>query len=380
MAGPWRKLLFAILTLAVLAVLVIYSRGAIHEQFNWARLVRAVQASRPSYLILSVAAMFAAYAIRAVRWQVFCRSLGPCSFLNVYNGTLMGYAGLFLLGRAGEPIRPLLLARKCRFTVSSMFGIWLLERLFDLGATAVLLGLTLMLRSRMLATGEGAAWQAKFRATGGFLLAAVAGLLVLVVYFRLHGAGALDRRLARWRAREGWRSRLAMQFGGFIDGLQAIRTVGDLLLALAYSAAHWALIAVVYLWIAQSFGGRLAEIDFRGALLVLIFTLVGSTVQLPGVGGGTQVLAFIAFTRIFGIEQEPAAAAAIVLWLITSAAVASVGAPLLIHEGWSMADLRRLARSEAEAEKAATHLSAAADAPIEEAAAPAADGGGDLPR
>jgi hypothetical protein len=171
-----------------------------------------------------------------------------------------------------------------------------------------------------------------------------------------------------------------MQFGGFIDGLQAIRGIGDLLLALAYSAAHWALIAVVYLWIAHSFGGRLAEIDFRGALLVLIFTLVGSTVQLPGVGGGTQVLAFIAFTRIFGIEQEPAAAAAIVLWLITSAAVAAVGAPLLIQEGWSMADLRRLARSEAEAEKAGTHLSAAADAPIEEAAAPGTDGGGDLPR
>ena len=165
-----------------------------------------------------------------------------------------------------------------------------------------------------------------------------------------------------------------------MTGLQAIRSIGDLLLALAYSAAHWALIAVVYLWIAQSFGGRLAEIDFRGALLVLIFTLVGSTVQLPGVGGGTQVLAFIAFTRIFGIEQEPAAAAAIVLWLISFAAVAAVGVPLLIHEGWSMADLRRLARSEAEAENAGKHLSAAADAPIEEAAAPEADGGGDLPR
>jgi uncharacterized protein (TIRG00374 family) len=377
MAGPWRKILFAILTLAVLAGLVIYSRGTMHQQFNWVRLARAVKAARLSYLILSVAAMFVAYAIRALRWQVFCRSLGPCSFLSVYSGTLMGYAALFVLGRAGEPIRPLLLARKCRFTISSMFGIWLLERLFDLGATAALLGLSLMLPSRMLATGEGAEWQTKFRATGVLLLAGVAGLLALVVYFRVHGAGALDRRLAGWRAREGWRSRLAGQFGGFSDGLQAIRSMGDLVLALAYSAAHWGLIAVVYLWIAQSFGGRLAEIDFRGALLVLIFTLVGSTVQLPGVGGGTQVLAFIAFTRIFGIEQEPAAAAAIVLWLISFAAVTAVGVPLLIHEGWSMADLRRLARSEAESEKARTHISAAADTPSGEAAAPEADRGGD---
>ena len=103
MSGPWRKILFAILTLAVLALLVIYSRGAIHGQFNWPRLARALKAARLSYLILSVAAMFAAYAIRALRWQVFCRSLGRCSFLSVYNGTLMGYAGLFVLGRAGEP-------------------------------------------------------------------------------------------------------------------------------------------------------------------------------------------------------------------------------------------------------------------------------------
>ncbi len=380
MSGPWRKILFAILTLAVLALLVIYSRGAIHGQFNWPRLARALKAARLSYLILSVAAMFAAYAIRALRWQVFCRSLGRCSFLSVYNGTLMGYAGLFVLGRAGEPIRPLLLARKCRFTISSMFGIWLLERLFDLGATAVLLGLSLLLPSRMLATGAGTDWQAKFRVTGVFLLAGVAGLLALVVYFRVHGAGAMDRQLARWRAREGWRSRLALQFGEFIAGLQAIRSIGDLVLALAYSAAHWGLIAVVYLWIAQSFGGQLAEIDFRGALLVLIFTLVGSTVQLPGVGGGTQVLAFIAFTQLFGIEQEPAAAAAIVLWLISFAAVTAVGVPLLIHEGWSMADLRRLARSEAENENAGTHISAAADTPSGEAAAPEVDRGGDSTR
>ena len=200
MAGPWRKILFAILTLAVLAVLVIYSRGAIHEQFNWARLVRAVKAARPSYLILSVAAMFAAYAIRALRWQVFCRSLGRCSFLNVYNGTLMGYAGLFLLGRAGEPIRPLLLARKCRFTVSSMFGIWLLERLFDLGATAVLLGLSLHVAVSDAGDRRRRRLASKIPCDGGFLAcgsgrpAGAGGVLSLA---RGGGARSASRQMAR---------------------------------------------------------------------------------------------------------------------------------------------------------------------------------------
>ncbi len=366
MRGSWRKILFATITLAALAALVYYSRGAIHKQFSWARLTQAVVQARLSYLLLSSAAMFGAYAMRALRWKRFCRSLGPCAFAKVYSGTLMGFAALLLLGRAGEPVRPLLIARKCHFPISSMFGIWLLERLFDLGAAAALVGLSLLLPSRLLATADGSVWETKFRATGGVLLMGSVVLVALVVYFRVHGAGAIERRLAGWHEGHGWRRRFAVQFGGFSEGLQAIRTFGDLAVTVFYSIVHWAIVAIVYLWIAHSFGGRLSEFDFRAALLVLIFTLVGSTVQLPGVGGGTQVLSFIAFTQIFGVEQEPAAAAAIVLWLITFGVVCAAGIPLLIREGWSMGDLRRLARDERAAENAGEHVSAAADAPAAE--------------
>jgi len=68
----------------------------------------------------------------------------------------------------------------------------------------------------------------------------------------------------------------------------------------------------------------------------MAFTLVGSAVQLPGVGGGSQVASFLAYTTIFGVEKEPAAAAAIVMWLITFAACSLAGVPLLIHEGLSL--------------------------------------------
>ena len=44
------------------------------------------------------------------------------------------------------------------------------------------------------------------------------------------------------------------------------------------------------------------------------------------------------------------------LWVITFAAVSIVGVPLLIREGWSMAELRRLARAEAAAEEVGEHI------------------------
>lgn len=358
MRAPWRKVLFAIAAVAAFVGLISLFRHGIGAGFSWTRLRQAVAQARVSYLLISCAAMYVAYAMRALRWKQFCRSLGPCRFQDVYSATLMGYAGLFLFGRAGEPLRPVLLARKCLFSVSSMFGIWLLERLFDLAATVTLLGLSLMLPSHLVLGAGGMAWEAKFRAIGGVLIAGLVGLAAIVVYFRLHGAALLDSGIAKWRVRGGWRARFAAQCAGFSGGLRAIGTWQDLVAAIVYSALHWGIVAFVYLLIAWSFGGRLGELDFQGAMLVLIFTMVGSAVQLPGVGGGTQVLSFIAFTQIFGVAQEPAAAVSIVLWLITFAVVCPAGIPLLIREGWSMGELRKLARTENEAEKTGRHVSA----------------------
>jgi uncharacterized membrane protein YbhN (UPF0104 family) len=76
--------------------------------------------------------------------------------------------------------------------------------------------------------------------------------------------------------------------------------------------------------------------------------MVGSAVQLPGVGGGAQALAIVAFTHLYGIEQENAVAAAMVLWLVTFASCSLAGIPLLLKEGLSLAELRRLREQEAQ--------------------------------
>ena len=98
--------------------------------------------------------------------------------------------------------------------------------------------------------------------------------------------------------------------------------------------------------------------NFPGAMLLLAVTLVGSTLQLPGVGGGAQFASIIALTTIFGVDQEPATAAAIALWLITFCSCILVGIPLLIHQGFSVGKLWNLARAEAKAEDVGTHVPA----------------------
>jgi uncharacterized membrane protein YbhN (UPF0104 family) len=154
------------------------------------------------------------------------------------------------------------------------------------------------------------------------------------------------------------RSRLASVITGISEGLQAIRTFSDLWAAIFYTAAHWTLAVLIYLWVAKAFGDSFihSEMNFSGAMLILAVTLVGSVLQLPGVGGGAQIASFIGMTKIFGIDPEPAIAIAVVLWITTFAGCTLLGIPLLIHEGMSFGELRKLARAEAEAEEVGKHI------------------------
>ena len=146
---------------------------------------------------------------------------------------------------------------------------------------------------------------------------------------------------------------MAVLLEGFSDGLQGIRTWGDLAVLLAQSAVHWVLVILAYFWVLHALRGELWNMSFAAAALVLAFTLVGSAAQLPGVGGGAQVASFLVLTLVLGIDKEPAATGAIMVWLVTFASCSLVGLPLLLAEGWSMGELRQMAKAEEKAGEAA---------------------------
>ncbi len=358
MSSSLRRILYGLLALLLLAALLYRFHGSITlEGFRWRLLAVSVRRARISLLLLSIGAIYLCYAIRALRWLRFSRPLGSPTFPHVFEGTLMGFAALFILGRVAEPVRPLLIARKDRLPVSGSFGVYVLERIADASATAVIAGLALLFYPRGGFPGQAAGpMLAAARTAGTALFAGLFVVISFLVYYRLQGAGALEPRFEEWKLRKGWRGKLAGLVAGFGQGLHSIRNWADFFTALGYTAAHWILIVCIYYWVPRSFGGQFLRMSFGGAMLLFAFSMVGSAVQLPGVGGGSQLACFLVFTVVFGVEREPAAAAAIVLWLITFASVSLVGLPLLIREGWSLGALRRLAREEAQAAAAGTHV------------------------
>jgi glycosyltransferase 2 family protein len=344
-------LLIAIVV-CVVGFLLYRSRDLFHSsQFSGAELWGAIRSANYLYLFLAVVTIYACYAIRALRWQRFQAHVGQAKFWNIYSMNLAGFSAIFLFSRAGEPVRPLLISRKDRIPLADTFGIYALERILDAAATAVLaaVGLLVFESSGRLAAGSaGSAFEKAARSFGtGFSIFAI-GAIAGLVYLRLHGSAVLERRMDGWLVAHGWRTKLARTLLGLSRGVQTVRTWGDVFYAVFLTLIHWMLVVFCYYLVIKSFGGKLATLTFSDAMLVLVFTLVGSAVQLPGVGGGSQALSFAALTRLYGIAQEPAVAAAMVLWLVTFASCSFAGIPLLFREGFSFGELKRMREREGE--------------------------------
>jgi glycosyltransferase 2 family protein len=343
-----RKTILVVLGLLALAIIAYQLITFLHlATFSGSKLLYAVRNANPYYILLALAAIYSCYGIRSLRWQVFQRNIGNTDFWQIYKLTLAGFAAIFLLGRAGEPIRPLLLAKKQSLPIADTFGIYVLERIFDMASVAVISGVGLVLFGMYPHDGEMASQlETAAKTTGTILFAGVLAAAVALVYLRVHGSALLERRLQATIHAGGWRGAFARIVLGFVRGVQTIRTWKDLMLATVYSGLHWMVVAFVYYWVSHSFTGTLHTLGLADSLLVLAFTLVGSAIQLPGIGGGSQAGAIIAYTTIFGVEREPAVAAAMVLWAITFAGCSILGVPMLLHEGWGLRDLKRMAAEE----------------------------------
>ncbi len=345
-----RKWLAGAGALAVLGFVLYRSRDLLHlSSFSGSKLWDTIRAANALYLVLGVVAIYGCFALRALRWRVFQGNVGRAEFWQIYKLTLAGFAAVVALGRAGEPVRPLLLSRKANIPAANMFGIYVLERLFDIVCTAVIAATALLLYSPHEPLGAYSSTIQKGARTGGALMAAgVVAVVAFLVYLRFHGTGLVERTLEGWASQQGWRKTLARIVLGFVRGIQTIRTLRDLGQSVLISAIHWFVIALIYLLVFHAFGGKLADLSLRDTMLVQSISMVGSVLQLPAVGGGQQALTFFALVQVFGIEQEAATAAAVMVWLVTFASCSIAGIPLLIHEGFSFGQLKEMAEQEKE--------------------------------
>jgi uncharacterized membrane protein YbhN (UPF0104 family) len=315
-------------------------------RFDWGLFLASARKLRWAWIAASLLPIAGTYYGRALRWAVFLKPLKPHpSFANLLSATVVGFTAIALFGRAGEFARPYLIAIKERVPVASQMAAWLLERLFDILMALLFFAYALShVAGRGAHTGPGLTWMLAVggKVAGGLSVAA----LVLLVSMR-HLAEPVRRRLLRWLRflPEKQYGRAEHLITTFVKGVESTRSDGALVLVLLYSVLEWLLIAACYWCLAQSFS-ELIRFSLPDVIVFVGFVSFGSTVQVPGVGGGVQVVAVLVLTELFGVRLETATFFSLLIWIITYIVVVPVGLGIALKEGLSWRGLRQVSRGE----------------------------------
>ena len=335
-------------------IFLVYLQFRTWRNFNWALLLQFHIHWR--HIIHGVALIYFAYILRAVRWKIFLRPVRPdASLFRLTSQTLIGFTGLALLGRPGELIRPYLIARHENLSVASQVGVWAVERIFDIGGFTVLMVAAIFLPSKLRAFTVTAPPEVKhwIYLTGYMLIVLVLTLLIAATLMAYRGnrmAQMVEERFSHLAENLG--HRIAMKIREFTAGLDTIHGPLAFLELSAVSVLMWWVIALSYKEVTSAYGAPMHAMSTTKVLLLMGSSMIGSMVQLPGVGGGSQLATISAMDHVFDIvPKELAVSCGIMLWLVTFVAVVPVGLLLAHLERLS---LRKLSAESAEAEESGT--------------------------
>lgn len=290
--------------------------------FDWGVFLRQTARADPFLLLVAIAIIYFCLVLRAWRWKLFLRSMGDFTVLQLLPPTIIGFTGLALLGRPGELSRPYLIARRLQLPVSSQMAVWMVERGFDAGGLALLMALVLLFAPAL----RTLPWFAEFRAFAALLVAGVAGLAISLYLLRRKGeaiAAGVERRLRpRWPHAARRSARLVQSFR---QGLNAIPSLASLLALSALSLLIWLLISLSFLAVVKAYPAPLSGLSFPQVILLVGFSMAGSVVNLPAVGGGMQLAGIAALAYVFGIPEEMAVSCGIMTWLVSIMVISPAG-------------------------------------------------------
>lgn len=344
--GKQRYLAYAIV--AVILAVLVYMQFRTWKDFDWATFWSQARQLSPRHIVQAIALIYFSYVLRALRWKIFLRPVRKeASAIGLIPPTLIGFTGLALLGRPGELIRPYLIARRTNLTFSSQMAAWAVERIFDIGGFTFLMVLAIFLPTdlRFLPNPE---IYPRLRVGGFLLVGLVAGLTLVAFLVARYGqtlAAWIETRFAHLAANFG--HRVAQKVREFHGGLDTIHSPLSFLQLCGVSVLTWWIIALAYREVAHAYGVPLQHMTVSKVLLLMGSSMLGSLIQLPGVGGGSQLATISALQHIFHASQELAASCGILLWLVTFVTVVPVGLLLAHRERLS---LRKLSEESEQAE------------------------------
>jgi uncharacterized protein (TIRG00374 family) len=335
-----RALVYAII--ASLLALLVYVQFRTWKNFDWTVFRNQTDQVFHGHGLLhifgGIACTYLAYVLRSLRWRIFLRPVKKTTSGRLLAPTIIGFTGLALLGRPGEMIRPYLIARKEGLSFSSQLAVWTVERIFDIGAFAVLLITSIFFAPSV----KHLNYYSSFR-KGGLLLIALVVLLSITMALIAIVGDVLATWIESLSAGHtpGLGHKIAARLREFRGGLNTIHGISELAQLIAVSLVLWYSVALAYQQITGAYGIGALTLPVSQVLLLMASSMIGSLVQLPGVGGGSQLAVISTLQHVFNVPRELALSCGILLWLVTFMSVIPLGLAIAHRERLSIRGLSK---------------------------------------
>jgi uncharacterized protein (TIRG00374 family) len=329
-------------TLCLLALAILWWFG---RKLNWHEVREAVSHANPYLLALAVVVISLAYLFRAARWGALLAPLSHAGLRNLFIATTVGFGAVFLFGRTGEVVRPVVLPmRDPKIRPSASFVTIMVERIYDMLAVVLLFAVNLLwFRPPANVSGEFG----RVRLAGIILLlVALAGVFGLT-QFRKKSQGAIGWIKKTLEGRRFIPARLSRAIVSILEQLaSALRVLVDareLAITVGWSAMVWFAIALANLLVLRAFG---LPFGLTETVFVLGWSLVGSLVPTPGGAAGAFHAATAAGLMFLGVPLAQAAAISIVLHLVDFGPALIFGLYYIVRGDINLSRLRARTSSE----------------------------------
>jgi uncharacterized protein (TIRG00374 family) len=339
-AKRWR---WGLLLVAVAGFVVWLVHARWHEaEFEWEAFGASFLHLDWKWIVAAGALSILTYYGRALRWGVMLKPLTPePNHWRLFKATAIGFTAVVLLGRPGEFVRPYLISLRERVPLSSQLAAWLLERICDLLAVLLIFGFALtQLDPGRAHVGQKLRWVLE---VGGYILGAI-GLACLVILVMLSQfSDAMRRRLMAGLSflPEAYLRKIERVVRAFLEGASATKTQRSVIWLGFYTLLEWALIVLCFVCLFKAYPVT-SGFALRDILIFMGFVAFGSILQIPGVGGGVQIVSIVVLTEMYGLGMELATSIAVMIWIITFVGIVPLGLLFGFHEGLNWKRLREM--------------------------------------
>jgi len=300
---------------------------------------------KTNYLYIILGAFIGVYIgsyIRAIRWQYLLDPLKEKININsLFSATMIGYMMNAAIPRAGELIRPILIAKKENISKASSIGTILVERIFDMLTMLIVFGLCLFYYREEISKAFG---QYNIEAISLYtsIIILIGVIIIIIMLFNIEKTDKIIEKISSRIFPVKIQDKIHKMFISLINGFLFIKYPKSYFKIFITSVLLWiSYILSTYVSFFAFNDPNMNKLDVFDANLILTMGTFAMTIPLPGNSAGTYHL-FVktALVGFFMVDKDVALGYATVNHLVGLVFLVLIGLYYYLKENYKLNTLK----------------------------------------